>query len=113
MIQRLTPTRDIVPGFDRLWRCAAQVAIIGIERFGEAALEPTPVFDVKAVTEARDHFLNFYSLLSAHKISYLTSAGNVARPAGDILPSAIIRRARSLFVFVQFDFGRRGEKRMA
>jgi len=41
--------------------------------------------------------------------SYFTSDGSVAFPAGDILPSAIILRARSLFVFVQFDFGLRGE----
>jgi hypothetical protein len=42
-----------------------------------------------------------------------TSGGRDARPAGVILPSAIILRARSLFVFVQFDFGLRGENLVA
>src|SRR6266540_6195659 len=44
---------------------------------------------------------------------YLKSGGKFAKPVSVILPSAINFLARSLFVSVHFDFGLRGEKRVA
>src|SRR6266508_6846294 len=106
------PPGNIFRSCDCLWGSTTQIGIIRKKGFGEAGFESTPVFYVKAVGEASKHFLYFESVFHVHQ-SYFISGGKVAIPASVILPSEIIFRARSLFVFVQLDFGRRGEKRRA